>query len=292
MIQLQANDRPVAHLTFSPDGALLSASSERGEVRLWDLAGQKSVRVYAESHWVGNPTAFTPDARSLLFVRHGLRVWDVAAGRLTHDETIRGRMLPSLVLSRDGGRLFVTHWDPKARTCCWELPARQVLWTIAWTMCSSPDTAALSGDGTLFATGHYDKQVRLWDAASGTLLHALSDHPKAPGRLAFSPDGRVLAWTAETRVCVWALGEPPARLTQLSGGRPHLKSAAFHPGGASLATAGGDGQVRLWDAATWKQRRAYDWGVGPLLEVAFSADGLKAACGGRSGKVVVWDVDE
>src|SRR5262249_44841502 len=192
------------------------------------------VKVHGGRHWVGNPTAFAPDSRSLLFMWHGLRVWDVAAGRASQDETIRGRMNPSLVLSRDGRRLFVTHWDPDTQMTCWDLPSRKPVWTVSRTIPDYAIEAAVSDDGALLATGSYDKQVRVWDAATGELRHTLTDHPKITRRLAFAPDGRALAWTADTRVCVWALGEAPARLAQLPGGRCHFMSVAFHPGGGFL----------------------------------------------------------
>ena len=58
-----------------------------------------------------------------------------------------------------------------------------------------------------------------------------------------------------------------------------------------LATAGNDGVIRFWDTNTWHERVAFDWGLGAMWDVTFSADGLTAACCGMSGKVVVWDVD-
>ena len=39
------------------------------------------------------------------------------------------------------------------------------------------------------------------------------------------------------------------------------------------------------------RRESFDWGVGRVREVVFDAAGHRAACGSRSGTVVVWDVD-
>jgi hypothetical protein len=49
--------------------------------------------------------------------------------------------------------------------------------------------------------------------------------------------------------------------------------------------------VKLYDTATWKLARAFDWGVGRLRSVAFSPDGMLGAAGGVKGEVVVRDVD-
>jgi WD40 repeat protein len=58
-----------------------------------------------------------------------------------------------------------------------------------------------------------------------------------------------------------------------------------------LAATSNDATVKLYDAATWKMVRAFDWDVGRLRSIAFSPDGMLPAAGGDKGKIVVWDVD-
>jgi hypothetical protein len=49
--------------------------------------------------------------------------------------------------------------------------------------------------------------------------------------------------------------------------------------------------VRFWETATWRECAALDGGVGPVPDVAFAPDGMRAAAAGRKGKIVVWDID-
>ena len=55
-------------------------------------------------------------------------------------------------------------------------------------------------------------------------------------------------------------------------------------------TIDGTGALTLWDAEYWQVVRTYDWRVGPLTRVAFTADGLTGVCGTEAGQLVVFDI--
>jgi WD40 repeat protein len=50
-------------------------------------------------------------------------------------------------------------------------------------------SVAFSRDGQQIVSGSYDRTVRLWDAATGTLQQILEGYTASVDSVAFSPDG-------------------------------------------------------------------------------------------------------
>jgi WD40 repeat protein len=185
-----------------------------------------------------------------------VQVWDVAAGKelFRAVPTVKGgEYTQAAAFSPDGsllatstGRGVVEWWDVKTGK---PRPALRGRPGVGRRLAFSPDGKTLAAIGP-------GGPVQRWATADGALL-GTTDAPDRLRRfldqgLAFADNARVLAWGSEGNVpVVW---EAPAGkwLTPLPEHTGAVYSVGFAAGGKEVVTAGYDGRVVRWDAATGK----------------------------------------
>jgi WD40 repeat protein len=165
-------------------------------------------------------------------------------------------------------------------------------------------------------------EVRLWDVGTGKEKAPVRRRPVFIYSLAFSPDGRTLAWgggldpaAVDTTYCEDFKDLPRFKaigtvtVLDLATGKERtffraatgrIKTVAFSPDGKTLASGGQDGALRLFDVATGRERACLREEEGrDGYAVAFSPDGktLASVPGFRLGhqeeqgeSVRLWDL--
>src|SRR5262249_7882451 len=150
-----------------------------------------------------------------------------------------------------------------------------------------------SPDGMTLAVGNRNSTTRLYEVATGKVLHVL-DKPMSHG-LKFSPDGKTLAIVyVDGSLRLWevATGKLLREAKRVEG---ELYAVDGSPDGAVLATSGRRAGITLWDGrnlTVLKVLEAPEW----VIQVRFSPDGtrlLSAGGGvllGGPRRVIVWGV--
>jgi WD40 repeat protein len=233
------------------------------------------------------------------------KVWDLASGKVLHDLNVVAHSggtprVSNVAFSPDGKHLAAAGYECMR---CWDLTTGQPV-TPFWG--KAANAVAFSPNGEWLAAGNPDATVRVWHRVSGEQHLVLRGHPQdrhggwiwsGISRVAFSPDGKLLATAAQTPVAmevkVWDLSNWQQRWDEPSS------TSAVSADGSRTVLAHRDRQsaavrsVVIRDGATGKEVTLVAQ-VGEIeWPTVLSADGrlvASAASGeARSGEVGVWN---
>ncbi|MEW6495405.1 MAG: NB-ARC domain-containing protein [Cyanobacteriota bacterium] len=157
---------------------------------------------------------------------------------------------------------------------------------------------AFSPDGQFLATGNANCEIHLWrvsDCPRGSAkgdrqrLLTLQGHRGWVRKIAFSPDGQILASSSEDgTIKLWNLpsGEYQSTLCEST---ESVYGVTFSPDGRLLANGSNDGTIRIWNAVKGDCLQVLKGHTNGVLSVDFSPDGKHLASCGFDNTIRVWD---
>jgi eukaryotic-like serine/threonine-protein kinase len=258
-----------------------------GEVKVWNVvSGREILTLKAHTNHVTG-VAFRPDSSQLASVSWDgtLALWDATAGQETL--TLRGHTFDvyGVAFSPDGTRIASASGDGSVRVCDIE-NARAV--TVLTGHATNVFSVAFSPDGSHIASTGAD--VRLWESATGRLIHTFKVHSEIITAVKFSPDGTKIAtssWDKTVRLWDVRTGQ---QIHVFAGHTDRVADVAFAPDGLRLASASGDGTARVWDTANGLEILTLGGQAGWISSLAFSPDGSRLATACGDSTVRLWDL--
>jgi eukaryotic-like serine/threonine-protein kinase len=290
----------VASGAFSPDGNWLASAEMFHPVRtlVWDVPSRRLI-----TNLTGHADAvvralFSPNGHILATgsFDHTVMLWTVPTlrliGVLTNDfEATSLAFSPEGRVLAVGGLMGAGDERPEfkvtKRLTFWDVHSQKKLNLV-------PDAAvgaagvAFSDEGRLFATGHFDGSVRIWDFHEGRLLAEFpQEHRNLVWSVAFSRDCTRLASSGEDgKVVVYDVAGRRV-LSRLKAHGGFAWSVAFAPDNRTLASSGDDG-IKLWNLATLRPALTLRRHTGSVAWVTFTRDGNLMASGGADATVRLW----
>lgn len=265
----------VTAVGVTPDASTLVTAGDDHVVRLFSLSDGRLLReLNGHTDWIRS-LAIGPDGDTLYTAGDDRRIrrWNLATGQPSSDIDQLGHAIYAIALNADGSLLAAVGFDQELRvyeTATGKLRHRLI--------CPARDVRAVafSPDGKQIAAGGRSGAIGVWSVADGSPLRRIDAHRQRIRSLAYSGDAAQLMSAAEDGL-VRCWNANSGQLTTELNGKPAKVMAALFLSNDTIATAGSDNRILVWDTKTRE----------PILSLTGHTGSIAALACDRSGSVLV-----
>ena len=272
---------------WQPHGTQIASASVDGTVKLWDAGKADPTTIQLSQPDQVTALAWNPDGTKLATGSRRMAswIWDLSQG--ARPNALPGAYTPwtfKVAWSPDGTRLAsagadgIDVWDAAQRTRMWHIgQPSEYYGAIAW-----------SADARFVAATVRDGKLKIREAANGKLFKTVEMPFKECSTLAWSPDGRNLAFGVDRRIYLWDAVSFAARKI-LDGHADRIRCLAWSPDGKQLASASDDSSTKIWDIARGEEINTLLGHATSVYSVSWSPDGKRVVTGSWDLSVKIWD---
>lgn len=291
--RLVGHHAPIGAAAFSPNDRILATGGWDQSVCLWDTTTGKMLRRFDALGAYVTRLSFDEGSRyfSAAIQGHGSKIFMVDSAQVVaHFESDRSHaqaFSPNALLYAVAVRGVVKLWSIRDQKFLWSTPLPG---NIAGD--EKAGVVTFSPDGRRILATLTRRRAFILEASDGKLVRQIED-PTAAGLYVarFSANGQqVILGDFGKTAFIWKL--PTNQLLKLQGHTADVRAVAFSPDDALVLSGGGDGTLKIWDAANGElldSRSAHDGAVS-WDGAYFSADGDAVLTGGTDNVARLWDV--
>jgi U4/U6 small nuclear ribonucleoprotein PRP4 len=287
------DNRPIAHVEFSPDATALATASWSGICRVWRLPDCTASAELVGHTARANAVAWHPDAGTTMKMddEEGssgrvmslasasadstVKLWAADGGAAI--STLRGHTerVNHCAFHPMGKHLGSTSHDQTWKL--WDVETQQVL------LSQEGHSRACYGldfqvDGSIAVSSGLEGVCLVWDIRTGHCVHTLQGHVKQVLSVAISPNGfHVASGSDDHTAKIWDLRRMKCHYT-IPAHSAMISSVRWQPiHGHYLMTASYDNKCKLWSNRDWSCIKTLEGHESRLMSSAASSDGKYVA---------------
>lgn len=214
-------------LLFAPDGKLIFGHElQKGWFAMDAGTGKPISGLKLPTESLYSAPAIAPDNRTFILpTKRGVVFWDMKEGRErsllpgTDRNTATGSSFLGPI-APDGKSILTNFGAVQRYDLATGRPMLPDVTNLGHT--ASPSSLAFSRDGKWLASGSWeDLTIRIWETATGRLVHSLHGHTSYVRKIEFTPDGRrLVSGSGDSTVRVWEVATGrELRVLRLHDGR-------------------------------------------------------------------------
>ena len=295
ILTLRGHTDFVQGIAFTPDGCRIVSGGDRS-IRIWDgrpwndgeRFGDDVVTLRGHVDSV-NAVVFHPRLAELATASTDgtIKIWNTETWRESRSVRTRFEAVSGLAVSPTVDQLAVSGYLKTQR-----VPVVLLDWKSGDELRQLGDpiggeTVAFGMDGRELAVGNEAGQITIYDLVNDSQEIRFQAPGKFPYRVAFHPDGRLVAACHDNKITIWdtrtgqEIDDSPLEHQGLVYG------IAFNSDGHFLASGGWDRTIRVWDTASWTQIQIVV-DAAAAQGIAFSPDDKYLAWAATDSTVKLW----
>lgn len=279
-------------IAFSPNGGYVVASSENGNITIWDVKTADIQQELVSGPGCAN-VQFSLDSQYLFTVQSGdmtgegavTIIWDVKTG-----EEIR-RFEGRTSISEDGKFVLITTARPEQ---LFDTSNGELVYPFDQPIHAIPGAIFSPDNQKLISMNFPTQEAELWDIPTGKLLFTFPyENAGWLSVIYFLPDNeRVVVGNSNNDVAVWNINSLTVEHT--FKGSDNLEFSHFFSinDDVLMLMRDYDGRVEVWEVQTGSLKSTFQTAIdAEVVDSAVPSDGKYLLLGLSSGTAQLWDVD-